>query len=538
MFHRERHASLSALSGVEGSPSPTSRRTSSATSASSRISATLSPRRLASLFSTLSFRDAAKSPNTSTSPIHASHARAKSQGGQDAKALAKAAKAAKKAEKENSKRIDAMLAASQEKEKKVVTFLLLGPGESGKSTLFKQIRKNYGSGFTLLDRRKHHVIIIQNVLRAIKSLLYHSERLLQRMPFSNLNNTWNAATTAVSPSLAESKAFIEHANLYKIFEGHYETNEEGDTTNAATGGATATGYAGGAGGGIVKLNVSGKFVPQLLNKGADGRSASEIFTEILSHCYLLWRDPGLRCTFENRAHFDFHQLYDSDAYFLNRLASGELLNPEYIPSEEDLIRVRIRTTAINQIEFHMNLDGKGAGEGESGDASKRIPMRMLDVAGQRSERKKWIPYFSDATAVLFVAAISEYDQVLAEDGCTNRLIESINLFTEILNSHWFKRTPIVLFLNKCDLFSEKIKRVPLNILFPKYRPPPASAPHAQHYTTACEFLCREFVKRRADPNKVIHIHVVSAVQVNLIKTAMESVKKMIIEQSLEMAGLV
>ena len=40
---------------------------------------------------------------------------------------------------------------------------------------------------------------------------------------------------------------------------------------------------------------------------------------------------------------------------------------------------------------------------------------MLDVGGQRSERKKWIHCFQDVTALLFVVAISGYDQVLIED---------------------------------------------------------------------------------------------------------------------------
>jgi len=215
------------------------------------------------------------------------------------------------------------------------------------------------------------------------------------------------------------------------------------------------------------------------------------------------------------------ELFDSDAYFLHKLSTGALLHPEYVPSEEDLIRVRIRTTAINSMDFTMRANG---------NSGERIPMRMLDVAGQRSERKKWIPYFTDATAVIFVAALSEYDQVLAEDGRTNRLLESVHLFTEIMNSHWFAHTPLVLFLNKCDLFAEKLRRVPLNVLFPKYS-------GSTDYASACAFLCREFVKRRADANKVIHIHVVSAIQVDLIKTAMDSVKTMLIEQSLQQAGL-
>ena len=36
---------------------------------------------------------------------------------------------------------------------------------------------------------------------------------------------------------------------------------------------------------------------------------------------------------------------------------------------------------------------------------------MFDVGGQRNERKKWIHCFDSVTAVIFVAAISEYDQV-------------------------------------------------------------------------------------------------------------------------------
>lgn len=40
---------------------------------------------------------------------------------------------------------------------------------------------------------------------------------------------------------------------------------------------------------------------------------------------------------------------------------------------------------------------------------------MFDVGGQRSERKKWMHCFENVTAVVFLAAISEYDQVLVED---------------------------------------------------------------------------------------------------------------------------
>lgn len=40
--------------------------------------------------------------------------------------------------------------------------------------------------------------------------------------------------------------------------------------------------------------------------------------------------------------------------------------------------------------------------------------RMVDVGGQRSERRKWIHCFENVTSIIFLAALSEYDQVLYE----------------------------------------------------------------------------------------------------------------------------
>jgi len=62
---------------------------------------------------------------------------------------------------------------------------------------------------------------------------------------------------------------------------------------------------------------------------------------------------------------------------------------------------------------------------------------MVDVGGQRSERKKWMHCFQDVTAVIFCVALSEYDLKLYEDDTTNRMHESLKLFKEICNSKWF-----------------------------------------------------------------------------------------------------
>ena len=40
---------------------------------------------------------------------------------------------------------------------------------------------------------------------------------------------------------------------------------------------------------------------------------------------------------------------------------------------------------------------------------------MFDVGGQRSERKKWVHCFEGVHCLMFVAALSGYDQCLVED---------------------------------------------------------------------------------------------------------------------------
>lgn len=53
-------------------------------------------------------------------------------------------------------------------------------------------------------------------------------------------------------------------------------------------------------------------------------------------------------------------------------------------------------------------------------------------------------------------------------GAQNRMMESLVLFDSVVNSRWFMRTSIILFLNKVDLFRQKLGRSPLSNYFPDY----------------------------------------------------------------------
>ena len=125
---------------------------------------------------------------------------------------------------------------------------------------------------------------------------------------------------------------------------------------------------------------------------------------------------------------------------------------DYVPNDQDVLRSRVKTTGITETTFII----------------QDLTYRMFDVGGQRSERKKWIHCFENVTTILFLVAISEYDQLLFEDETVNRMQEALTLFDSICNSRWFVKTSIILFLNKIDRFKEKLPVSPMQNYFPDY----------------------------------------------------------------------
>src|SRR4051812_26328576 len=85
-----------------------------------------------------------------------------------------------------------------------------------------------------------------------------------------------------------------------------------------------------------------------------------------------------------------------DSFFVD---VERLFMRDYLPTDQDILRTRLRTTGITETIFELG----------------NLTYRMFDVGGQRSERKKWIHVFDNVQVVLFLVAISGYDHVLVED---------------------------------------------------------------------------------------------------------------------------
>uniref|UniRef100_A0A7S2Y0R1 Uncharacterized protein n=1 Tax=Fibrocapsa japonica TaxID=94617 RepID=A0A7S2Y0R1_9STRA len=131
---------------------------------------------------------------------------------------------------------------------------------------------------------------------------------------------------------------------------------------------------------------------------------------------------------------------------------------------------------------------------------------IVDVGGQRSERRKWIHCFDDVKAIIFLVGLSGYNQVLFEDNTQNRMHESLQLFSDVVSNPIFKDTPMFVFLNKKDLFEEMIRTVSLKNCFPEYDG------HEGEMNPALDFIQDKYkaVMEKHVPGKPVQIFVIAA----------------------------
>lgn len=185
-----------------------------------------------------------------------------------------------------------------------------------------------------------------------------------------------------------------------------------------------------------------------------------------------------------------------------------------MPTEQDALRARVRSTGIDEAEF----------------AFQDLSFKMVDVGGQRSERRKWIHCFESVTAILYVCSLSEYDQYLREDETQLRMHESLLLFDEICNNQAFRKTSIILFLNKEDLFREKVQKVDLRICFPQYD-------GDNTYEKASVYIRERFLEKNLQPNRTIFVHFTCAINTENIEFVFKSVRKTLLDGIIGSMGL-
>ncbi|KAI9313591.1 putative Gpa2-guanine nucleotide-binding protein alpha-2 subunit [Dichotomocladium elegans] len=336
---------------------------------------------------------------------------------------------------ETTRSIDKQIKTDERRLKTEVKLLLLGAGESGKSTVLKQMRLLHAAGFDAQEREGYRMIVFSNVFSIMQTLL----EIVQQLKIS-----------PGDPMLLETSKHLFHE------------------------------------------------IPTI--------AKNEPFPiEYLDPIKRLWADP---CTQKAYLHGNMYALHDNISYFYTDL--DRLWARDYIPTDQDIIRCRAKTTGVVEAVFHLGP----------------LTYRMVDVGGQRSERKKWMHCFENVTAILFIVAISGYDQCLLEDRDSNQMFEALMLFDSICNSSWFEKTSMILFLNKIDIFREKIKTSPIAQHFPDYTGPPEDAEQASAY------FRKRFQRLNRNKDKRVYCYFTDATDAKLLQHVMVAVSDIILNENL------
>lgn len=340
--------------------------------------------------------------------------------------------------------INRILKQQKKKDRKEIKILLLGTGESGKTTFLRQMRIIHGRGFSQEDRKGFVKCIYQNIFTAIKAMTAAMTTL--KIPYANPEN-----------------------------EKYAKWVQEADTVQ------------------ITHLNRE--------------------YVDAIRH---LWADPGIRVCYSRRCEY---QLLDSTEYYMSNL--DRISAQDYIPTEQDVLRVRFPTTGIHDHSFTVET----------------ITLRIVDVGGQKSERRKWIHCFENVTSLIFLASLSEYDQTLEERESINRMVESLALFYTTIHSPWFLKTSIILFLNKTDILSDKIQTSDLQKYFPDFTGRRQDPEDAKDYIK--KMYEQQTINRdKKKAWKTLYPHFTCATDTNNIRRVFKDVKDTVLIKSLEDYGVI
>ena len=535
-------------------------------------------------------------------------------------------------DKKLSQALQKRLTADMKKDEHVYRILLLGPGQSGKSTIYKQLTFLHGDGFSAAKRATFKSQIYANIVGTLQSLLLHARRAAERVDESvytrpqdvlcallkmimrrrastiahvrqALSGGEENTTSLKSPTDAESTTSgttPSSKSRSSVDEPHYTTPHTLAHEPIAEAKARATKYDATA----AKLRVAisrqqehdvleKRYRKQLIDAASDGTGLNEAMSlrkriqsikksidkdqkhvsKWVAQYYNLFRVPdqltgdaeevqsvaldgddiimtvrlhraiariwkcrAIREIFARRAGFKEHQVDDSSKYWmghLDRILPAKRLSrtvylDHYVPSLQDVLNCRKRTRGI--VEGTFSVDTRCG----------RQRFRVVDVAGQRGVRRKWIPFFDSCNCVLFVVSLAGYNRFLAEQPDILRLHEGISLFRDVVNQPALARTPFIVFLNKIDLFQAELATTPLSKCFPEYNPPAGAAPGSRQDIASAVAYVRGKLQGAADnPARAggFYFHTTSATDTNQVDKIFKSVTDIVINKGLEEAGL-
>jgi len=229
---------------------------------------------------------------------------------------------------------------------------------------------------------------------------------------------------------------------------------------------------------------------------------------------ILWEDPAIQRAWKVSPSYQLQMVHID--YLMQNL---DRISPEdFVPTNEDILRARQRTTGEQTLGFTIDQN----------------LWEMTDVGGQRPERGKWekIIMGNELNAIIFFAALDEFNMVSYEDQRRTKMQISEEVFGELVGSDTLKDRPqitLLLFLNKIDLLKQKLQkpedRDQFKEVFPDFRGDDEN--EENDLKLACECFKIKFTKPYR--NLEIHTHYTCAIDTALMEAVFKTVRLTIFE---------
>ncbi|KAJ7018677.1 guanine nucleotide-binding protein alpha-4 subunit [Mycena alexandri] len=368
-----------------------------------------------------------------------------------------------------------------EKSVKSVKILLLGQSESGKSTTLKNFQLINSPKAFKAERASWRVVVHLNVVRSIHLIL---DALTAAEVFAAHPRPYspdNPVYPALTPELLGLKLRliplqqVEIALLGKLSPHATLKNEAPGEVSSAAEVSVHSAMPWKTAFSRLLNNVRGSLDGLEANEPQECREARQILHASSEYMICLWNDPIVKEVL--KAH---HLLSGSPpARFVRSFynsfldAIQRVTSLSYEPTNDDILRARLKTLGVSEHQFSLKT-------------GNMVPHNWIvyDVGGARS-----VPYFDHMQAIIFLAPLSCFDQVLAEDDRVNRLEDSMLLWKIIVSSPLLKNSNLILFLNKCDILRTKLTS---GIKLSDYVTSYADRPNDFENCSQCEYLKKKF----------------------------------------------